>query len=222
MSWIVFDDIFFIYDSDQSIFSSHPIALLTPDLPGPGLKKINLIVNTPFQLVPEQSFDESTATLVLQSVYPYTHFHHNQVRVDTWTNHYARCIYYLPQALQQLRAKNYLHWMTCVENYSSGFFSEVHNGICSLRIYDTLYILIQVDKSLKEAVRLHVPSPDDSTFHLLKWLEKYKTRQADFVLFTNEKTPAHIRILKKYLSAVRLLPGDKENIIPEIIKTLCA
>jgi hypothetical protein len=221
MSWIVFDDIFFIYDPDQSIFSSHPIALLQPGFQSQESKKINLVVDTPFQLVPELSFEESRAAILLQAVHPFTHFQSSQVRVDTWTGHYTRCVYYIPMYLQKLNARNSFHWMSCIENFTREFFREVHTGICSLRIYDTLYMMIQVDKSLKEAVRVQVSSPDDSTYYLLKWLEKYKSRQGDFVLYTNEKAPAHIRILKKYLSSVRLIPGDKENIIPEIIKGIC-
>jgi hypothetical protein len=221
MSWIVFDDIFFIYDPDQSLFSSHPISLLQPGMSAKESKRINLVVDTPFQLVPELSYEPSAAPVFLQAVHPYTHFQSNQVRVDTWTSHYLRCIYYMPQQLQKLNAEKSIHWMSCLENFSREFFREVHTGIFSLRIFDFLYLMIQVDKSLKEAIRLHVPSPDDSTYYILKWIEKYKSRQGDFVLYTNEKAPAHIRILKKYLNAVRLIPGDKENIIAVIIKEQC-
>lgn len=218
MSWIIFDDIFFIYDPDQAILSSHPYSLLQQDLRHPDSKKINLIVDTPFQLVPEEGYEESGNSLILHTVQPLIPIQNSQIKVDTWSGSYARCVYYIPRELQHLNAANYMHWMSGIERFSRGFFKEVHTGLVSIRVYDTLYVLIQVRKVLKEAVRLQVPSPDDSSFHLLKWVEKYRAHQSDFILWTNESSPSHVRILKKYLSEVRILKGEKENIIPEIIQ----
>lgn len=218
MSWIIFDDIFFIYDPDQSLFSSHPIVFLPENLRQSDAKKINLVVDTPFQLVPEMFFEETSKGILMQAVHPFTHFQNDQIRVDTWSNQYVRCVYYLPHALYHLNSIQQLHWMTAVERFSKGFFDQVTTALVCLRIYDTLYILIQVGNLLKEALRLQVPSPDDSTYHLLKCVEKYKSHQSEFVLFTNEKEPAHLRILKKYVREVRLLNGDKDHLIREIIQ----
>jgi len=217
-AWIVFDNIFFIYDPDQSLFSSHPVTLLQPNSDRFESRQIDLIVDTPFQLVPEHSFNEYSKGIIMHAIHPYSRLQNQQIKVDTWSSQYIKCIYYLPKSLQQLNTKNYLHWMSCVERWSRRFFDKVHTGMCSIRIFDHIYILIQVEKSLKEALKLHVPSPDDSSYFLLKLIEKYKAYQEDFTLFTNEKAPAHIRILKKYLYEVEVLKWDQDDIIPEIIR----
>lgn len=224
ISWIVFDDRLFIYDPDQSVFSSHPLSLFNSEAGAYALgsKRINLVVDTPFQLVPESGYEEQSKSIIAQSISPFVNVAASRVQVDTWSGSYAKCIYYLPLAFQGLKANNYLHWMSCIEKYSQPLMDKLDSALYCIRIFDTLYVLLQIDKSLKEAVTLFVPSPDDSSFHLLKLIEKYKEHQDQLTLITNETQPAHIRILKKFIPEVILIEKEQEVLIPEIIKTACA
>lgn len=222
MSWIVFDDIFFILKEGINPLTLYSRADLFPSLEEHAAQGgMRIILDTPFQLVPESLYDEKSGLNLVQAILPYPGYGESAVRTETWPSTYSKIIYYLPAPFGPYHASETLHWMTCLAAYAQAWFDRHHTGLFTLRIQDTMYNLVQVNKVLKEASKLRLPSPDDSTYFTLKLVEKYRSHQQAFKVWTNDPSTAHLRILKKFVPEVSLLQPPGPEMIKEIIQGAC-
>lgn len=222
MSWIVFDDIFFVLKEGVNPLTLYAQSDLLPTLEEnatPGIRRI--ILDTPFQLVPESHYDEKSRFPILQAIQPFPGHGESRILTDTWPANYSKCIYSLPAQFVKYLPLETWHWMSCLAAYAQSWFDRHHTGLFTIRIQDTMYNLVQVNKVIKEASKYRLPSPDDSTYFTLKLVEKYRIHQHAFKIWTNDSSAAHLRILKKFVPEVNLLQPAGPEIITEIIHTAC-
>ncbi len=222
MSWIVFDDIFFVLKEGINPLTIYAQSDLLPSLEESAAQgTMRIILDTPFQLIPESQYDEKSRFTLLQAIFPYSGYSEQRIITDTWPANYCKCIYSLPAQFGKYLPLETWHWMSCLAAYAQPWFDRHHTGLFTVRVQDTIYNLVQVNKVLKEASKHRLPSPDDSTYFTLKLVEKYRAHQQAFKVWTNDPSAAHLRILKKFIPEVSLLQPAGPEIITEIIHTAC-
>lgn len=222
MSWIVFDDIFFVLKDGINPLTIFAHTDLLPSLEEQDARgTLRMILDTPFQLIPESQYEEKSRFALLQTILPYLIPGEQEILTDTWPASYVKCVYHLPPQFGRFLPLETHHWMSCLAAYAQPWFDRHHTGLFTVRVQDTQYNLVQVNKVLKEASKHRLPSPDDSTYFTLKLVEKYRAHQQDFKVWTNDSSAAHLRILKKFIPVVNLLQPAGPEIITEIIHTAC-
>lgn len=181
----------------------------------------NVLIDSPYVIIPEALYRPGIDPLMLQDKYPYLSVSQSRYGVDTWIGNYAKCVYYIPDKYYRL-GNQHKHWLTCLASYNQNFFDLHDNGIWSLRIKEKLYTFIKLNRVLKEIKIIHAPSPDDSTYHLLKITETMQEYQSSLSLWTNENNQQHLNILSQYIPSVITTDQELPVLLHDIIRISCA
>lgn len=222
MSLILFDDIFFVFLPGSNTFSEYKTSELSAyykQVEG-GEAHIECILNSPHVLIPELSHEYGSEVLLMQAVHPYLTTSSKRYSTDTWTGKYSKLLYYIPDKLFSIGLSK-KHWLSCLSDFNQAFFDQWHTACWSFKLANRLFIFISVEKTLKEVKEYSVLSPDDSTYFLLKLLEKYKEYQNDMVVWTNEPGEHHLHLLKKFVPKVIYNKSSQAAIIQEILEASC-
>lgn len=221
--YIAFDDQFIFFDpaSSELAFKSalewdHTALQSTTDR-----STSSLVIDSPFVLVPESLYSPGSDSLLLQDKYPYLTLSSSRYSVDTWTSNYAKCVYYIPDKYYNSGAQPFKHWLTCLAQYNQIFFDAHDTGIWALRMKSKIYVFVKVNRALKEVKVIHAPSPDDSTYHLLKIVESIKGHQNQMAIWTNENNKLHLSVLSQYLPHIVTTDMDLSLLIRDIISNTC-
>ncbi|MEP7322284.1 MAG: hypothetical protein ABI761_10205 [Saprospiraceae bacterium] len=180
-----------------------------------------IIIDSPFVLVPETMYVPGMDPLLLQDKYPYLSLSATRYQADTWTNFYTKCVFYIPDKYYRLKGKQYHHWLTSLAVYNQKFFDAHDTGIWAFRLKDKLYVFVKVNRVLQQVKILNCPSPDDSTYHLLKIVETIKEYQSILTIWTNEYNNFHLSILNQYIPNVIVNDIELPKLLIEIISPLC-
>lgn len=180
-----------------------------------------LLLDSPYVIIPEALYSPGHDPLILQDRYPYLSVSQSRYAVDTWIGNYAKCIYYVPDKYYR-KGYQYMHWLTCLSAYNQKFFDQHDNGIWSLRMKEKLYTFIKINRVLKGIKIIHAPSPDDSTYHLLKIAETMQAYQSSLSLWTNENNQQHLNILCQYIPSVITTDQELTVLLHDIISYTCA
>ncbi len=218
---MVFDDIFFIYYHAQEVLESFPNTELSNFLQSSQDSYLKIIGDFPHVIVPEKMYETGYEALLLNQGHPYILPASYQCKVETWPSNYIKCIYYLPLKYIRLHSES-VHLYSILSDLSKSFFDKRSSGIWSFRIQNKLYSITKMNNLLQEVKTIRVDSPDDSTFYILKLVEKYSMHQPAISVWTNETNAHHVRILKKYVSEVILERRETVELVKEIMKNTCA
>lgn len=222
MSLILFDDIFFVFLEGSNTFSEHKIFELDDycQQVDEGESGIDCFLSSPYILIPELAHQDGSEVLLMQASHPYLTTRSTRYTVDTWAGKYCKLVYYIPNLLFK-PGFNKKHWLSCLSAYNQAFFDQWHTACWAYKLANKLFIFISVEKSLKEVKVYSVLSPDDSTYFLLKLLERYKIHQNEMVVWTNEPGEHHLHILKKFVPKVIYSKSSQAELIHEILDASC-
>jgi hypothetical protein len=180
-----------------------------------------IIIDSPYVLVPETMYVSGMDPLLMQDKYPYLSLSAARYQTDTWTSNYVKCVYYIPDKYYKLKGKQYHHWLTGLEVFSQSFFDTHDTAIWAFRLKEKLYVFVKVNRVLQQVKVLQCPSPDDSTYHLLKIAESIKEYQSVLTIWTNENNHFHLSILNQYVPNVIVNDRELSLLLFDIISTLC-
>ncbi len=214
------DDIFYTFHPSQDQVKPQSILDLNAqsDIQGVG----TIIVNTPYQIIPELMYEDGYQSIILDSSYPYLTTNEDRYHVDTWWSLYAKCVYYLPNMVFQHKPLKFKHWMSCLAQYNEDFFLKHPTGIWALRVRDTLYVFFKINGSFYGAHRIKAASPDDSSYLILKLLEPYAPALEAMTLWTNDSDPMNHQILSRFIAQIKVETAPTLTLLHQIIQKSCA
>ncbi len=220
MTLIVFEDTYYTFDPHQD--QVKPFSILDLKHYANELSNSRVIVNTPFQIVPELMYEDGMLPLILEMSNPYLTANIDRYRVDTWRHTYIKCAYYIPNALHQLNGASFRHWMSCLASYNEDFFNKHPTAFWVYRLHDTLHLFLKIEGKLQAAKMIKAVSPDDSSYIILKILEPYTAALDKMTLWTNESDPFHLQILYKFIASVKVAQTEPMKLLHQIVQQSCA
>lgn len=220
MSMLVLDDIFYTFHPLQEEVEAHSIFNFSTQAKESNLHR--LIVNTPFEIIPELIYTDGNLPYFLELSNPYLTTANERYRVDTWWYTYSKCAYYIPNFIYRLNFTQIKHWMTCLAIYSQAFFDNHPTGIWVYRLGEKLFIFLKIDGKLHSVKTFNAASPDDGSYAVLKMLEAVPTSLSSMTLWTNEADTFHLQILYKYVANIQVDQSKPLKLLHQIMLKSCA
>lgn len=223
MSLIVFDDIFFIYDTVTDTIEQKASLGIQEELYHlrQSHDEFDIYIESPQVLVPENMYESGEEQLLLNQAHPWLLPPIHQIKVSTLISNYTKCIFYIPSYL--MAYKDHIgHVYQFLTSSSEHFFDQRSYGLWSLRLKDHLFSILKIENTLKDIRSWRLISPDDSSFHILKMIEPYREHQLDFAIWTNENDHHHLSILSKYIPTVRVEQKSEIPLLKEYFSKSCA